>query len=113
MRQAILDEFAHEKKFVCERCKRAFSSARALNIHIGKVHSGEKPPPLYSGEGILDVESDRGYINLKIRIKRSLWDGIKRIALFERIKPEQAIITSLVNLTAYGAKTEEQPEYVL
>jgi|YelNatPaOPRAMG01_1025707.scaffolds.fasta_scaffold35123_4 hypothetical protein len=112
MRQAILDEFAHEKKFVCERCKRAFSSARALNIHIGKVHSGEKPPPLYSGEGILDVESDRGYINLKIRIKRSLWDGIKRIALFERIKPEEAIIASLVNLTVYGAKTE-QPEYVL
>jgi hypothetical protein len=112
MRQAILDEFAHEKKFVCERCKRAFSSARALNIHIGKVHSGEKPPPLYSGEGILDVESDRGYINLKIRIKRSLWDGIKRIALFERIKPEEAIIASLVNLTVYGAKTE-QPEYIL
>ncbi|MEM3361613.1 MAG: hypothetical protein QXV85_10465 [Candidatus Bathyarchaeia archaeon] len=113
MRQTTLDEFACKKKFVCERCQRLFTSVRALNIHISKVHAGEKLPPLYVGEGILDVESEGRFVNLKIRIKRSLWDDIKKVALSERIKPEEAIIASLVNLTVYGAKIEEKPEYVL
>ena len=112
MRQSRLEEFTERRSFTCERCNRIFESAKALNIHIGKIHAGDELPPLYLEEGIKDVESQGNYVDLRIRIKRSLWDGIKKAASSERIKPDEAIIASLVNLTVYGAKIEEEPTYI-
>ncbi|MCD6572107.1 MAG: C2H2-type zinc finger protein [Thermoplasmata archaeon] len=112
MRQASLDEYMEKKEFVCDRCGRRFKSARALNIHISKIHAGDNPPPLYHGEGVLDVKSHGHYVDLRIRIKRSLWNGIKKAASSERIKLDEAIIASLVNLTVYGAKIKEELAYI-
>jgi len=114
MRQAKLDEYTQNKKFVCDRhgCNRVFASAKALNIHITKIHAGDEQPPLYVGEGIKDIQSEGRYIDLRICIRRSLWDSIKKVALSERIKPDEAVIAGLVNLTVYGSKVEEKPTYV-
>jgi uncharacterized C2H2 Zn-finger protein len=111
MRQTNLDEYTQKEKLVCDRCNRLFKSAKALNIHISKRHTGDKLPPLYVGEGIKDIQSEGRYVDLRIRIKRSLWDSIKRAALSERIKPDEAIIASLVNLTVHGTRAEE-PTYI-
>jgi len=46
MRQASLDEYMEKKEFICDRCGRKFKSAKALNIHISKIHSGDMLPPL-------------------------------------------------------------------
>jgi len=77
MKQTSLDEYLR-KKFVCERCGRVFESAKALNIHISKMHTGDERPPLYYGEGIKDIKSEGRFVDLRIRIKRSLWDDIKK-----------------------------------
>jgi len=112
MRQAKLDEYTQAKKLVCDHCDRVFDSAKALNIHISKIHAGDDQPPLYFGEGIKDIQSEGRFVDLRIRIKRTLWDDIKKVALSERIKPDEAIIAGLVNLTVYGAKVKEEPTYI-
>jgi hypothetical protein len=113
MKQTKLDEYTQPKKFVCDRrgCNRVFWSAKALNIHITKTHAADEQPPLYVGEGIRDIKSEGRYVDLRIRIKRTLWDSIKRVALSESIKPDEVIIASLVNLTVHGARVEE-PTYI-
>jgi hypothetical protein len=68
--------------------------------------------PVYAGEGIRDIKSDGGYVDLRLRIKQSLWDGVKKVALCEKIKPEEAVVTALVNLTVYGAKDEKSSSYI-
>jgi len=114
MKQTSLPEYISTKKttkkFICNRCKppRTFTSARAFNIHISKTHIEDKPPPLYAEEGIKEIQRRGQYIDLRIRIKRTLWDSIKKVATSEKLKPEEAIIASLVNLTVYGATIETE-----
>lgn len=112
MRQTNLDEYVRGKKLLCERCGRSFESAKALNIHISKIHAGDERPPLYFEEGIKDVQSEGRYVDLRIRIKRSLWNGVKKVASSERIRLDEAVIAAFVNLTVYGAKVREEPTYI-
>jgi len=106
-----LDEYLR-KKFVCERCGRVFESARALNIHITKIHTRDERPPLYHGEGIKDIKSEGRFVDLRIRIKRSLWNDIKRTAMFERMKPEEVIIASLINSVHTHIKIDKEATYI-
>jgi len=112
MRQAKLDEYTGRKSLVCERCGRNFKSDKGLNVHITKSHAGDEMPPRYVGEGIEEVKTEGSFVDLRIRIKRSLWNGIKKTASSEKIKPDDVIIASLVNLTVYGAKIEQEPTYI-
>ncbi|MEM2905038.1 MAG: hypothetical protein QXG97_07490 [Nitrososphaerota archaeon] len=86
-----------------------------MNIHLTKRHAVEEPSPRYYGEGILSVETYGEYKDLRIRIKRQLWDGIEKCAKLENMTPEEAVIASLVSITTgpawwfTGAKPSTTP----
>lgn len=92
-----MEEFSEKPR--CRRCGRKFPSGRALNIHISKKHLGEDPAPTFYGEGILGVEKKGDYADIRVRVRKGLWDGIVGASRIEKLEPEEAVIASLVSIT--------------
>jgi hypothetical protein len=95
MVQRRLDEYAEGYK--CPVCGRTFKSFRSVNIHISKAHSLTDTPDIYPGEGV-EVVRRGGYVELVIKMRRSLWDDIRRSSIEENVPVEVVVFRRLANM---------------
>ncbi len=102
LRQTRLEEFTRYK---CPVCGRTFETYKGCNAHITKSHSLSDPPTVYPGEG-LEVTNDGGYLIIKLRVKRSLWDNIQRRRREMNLNMEEFFFDVLGNMAAFGDEYE-------
>jgi len=102
MRQATLDEFIRKtesEETRCHICGIKLKNKHGLTIHMRKAHGFI--PDMYPGERV-EFKSDGYYVKLSIRMKRSLWDDIRRRAIEWGLPVRQLIFKSLSNLASFG-----------
>ena len=88
--------------YKCPICGKTFSTRKGLCIHMSKTKSHRENPPLvYPNEGI-SVANNGCITELRIRMKRSLWDALRKRALEENINLTEFFFDILVNASAYG-----------
>ena len=92
-----------DRKPKCPVCGRTFDSIRGVNVHISKVHhSLNEIPVIMPGEGILAVEKKGGYVDVRIRMKATLWRDIEKRARDEGKSVEYVLFEVFENLAAFG-----------
>jgi len=102
MRQSTLDEFIGENAR-CPICGAKMKNKHGLTIHLRRAHG--IVPDMYPGERV-EIESDGYYVKLSVRMKRSLWDDIRRRAFEWRLPVGQLVFKCLSNLAAFGLDYE-------
>jgi hypothetical protein len=102
----------------CYVCGRIFKSVKALNTHISKSHPNINPPLIYADEG-LEVKHRGCHVELKVRVRRTLWKDLEARAREEQITLEELIFHTLTNLAAFGREyksyidvASRKPNYV-
>jgi len=95
-----LDEYINRKhniKHKCPICGMVFASAKGVNIHMARKHS----PDIYLGEGV-SVKHEGWFVELNIRMRRTLWRDIRLRAIEHRLPEDQLIFKVLSKLAAFG-----------
>jgi len=99
LRQTTLDDFEEN---ACPLCGRRFRSTKALNAHITKSHP-EQPLEIYPGEGV-SVEWRGDHVEVTIRVRKDLWNGIRLRAIRENTRPDRLVFRHLLDLAASAAE---------
>jgi len=90
-----------------------FTSAKGVNIHMARKHS----PDIYLGEG-MNVKHEGWFVELNIRMRRTLWRDIRMRAIESRLPEDRLIFKALSKLASLGldyslyGESEEKPSYV-
>lgn len=106
MVQLRLDQFIgrtppnRRAKLKCPICGREFTSRKGLCIHVSKAHN-DNPPLVYPNEGV-SVATHGSTTEVRIRMKRKLWDSLRRRAMEENTGLTEFLFEILVNASAYG-----------
>jgi len=114
-----LMEYFDNDKYKCPVCGRIFKSIKAVSIHIAKSHSILEAPTIYPGEG-LEIKKRGSFVEVKLRIKRTLWNDIEKRTLEKGIRLDDLIFDCLSNLAAFGnnwslwkiAENKEEATYI-
>lgn len=109
MIQTKLYEFFKSDKLTCPICKVTFKSAKGVAIHLAKTHSIMETPDIYPGEEI-SVAQKGNCVELVIRMKRSLWEDIRRRAKEENKHVDNMVFKGLADLAAFGTKLNGQEQ---
>jgi hypothetical protein len=103
MVQTRLGEYAGGYR--CPVCGRSFKTLRAVNIHIARSHRLEEAPTIYPGES-LEVRNAGSFVELRLRVKRSLWECIRMRASELNLPLDYMVFNCLSNLAAFGLDHE-------
>ena len=83
--------------------ERALGEGLRVHLHISKVHrSLNEIPVIMPGEGILAVEKKGGYVDVRIRMKATLWRDIEKRARDEGKSVEHVLFELFEKLAAFG-----------
>jgi len=99
-KQTTLYEFS-SNGYVCPVCGRTFNSIKSLNSHLTKSHP-DYVPAIFPGEGVTAVEWKGGYVEVKIRMKKSLWHDIRLRAIENNTTTDKLVFECLSKLAAFG-----------
>jgi len=90
------------KVYKCPICGKEFSTRKGLCIHMNNAKDHRENPPLfYPNEGI-DVATNGSVTELRIKMKRKLWDALRKRALEENAGLMEFFFDILVNASAFG-----------
>lgn len=95
--QLTLDEYL-KKEFKCRKCRKVFSTPKALNEHITKIHVWKNEEFwMYYGEEISEIREGENFVEFKVRVKKTLWNDIKKNAIRHKIAIDELIFLLLSN----------------
>ena len=101
--------------YKCPVCGRSFKTLKGVNIHIAKSHSISEAPTVYPGEKIEVLKREGNYIEVKIRMKKTLWEDINKRAAEVGEKVENLVFDGLSDVAVYGSSkysVKSEPAYI-